>query len=373
MLLEPGVIRRALNREVERDFHLKPVARRNELTEILQCAQFRMHRIVAALGGADRVRASGIAFSRSRRVVAALAVGAADGVNGCEIDHVKTHRRDVRQSRDAILECAVLARNLSLAARNHLVPGAGARPRPVHHQWKQLRSRQVGAQLALRHGVFQFGGEERCGIAGLEKVLALLQDHGGRGLFAGLCLGEHARALDRIERKVSTCLLLEFEAVPPGGELVGPGLDRIDIASRLVRHERSAPAVVAVMGHRLAAPFPVALAPPQQRRRHNVMPVTIDIRPDFDGLSDDPLHRKAAAIDQRINILNMKSAAGRGALDSLSCFVHGDAIDMDMTSRFDCGKGDAANIYRKPLAGHWFPGNAGGTRELNTVILLPYL
>jgi hypothetical protein len=46
---------------------------------------------------------------------------------------------------------------------------------------------------------------------------------------------------------------------------------------------------------------------------------------------------------------------------------------MDMTSRFDCGKGDAANPYRKPLAGHWFPGNAGATRELNTVILLPHL
>ena len=201
----------------------------------------------------------------------------------------------------------------------------------------------------------------------------MLQDHGGRGLSAGLCLGEHARALDRIEGEVSTGLLLEFEAVPPGGEFVGPGLDRIDMASGLLRHERSDPAIVAVMGHRLAAPFPVTLAPPQQCRRHNIMPVTIDIRPDFDGLSDDPLHGKAAAIDQRINILNMKSAAGRGALDSLSCFVHGDAINMDMTSRFDCGKGDAANTYRKPLAGHWFPGNAGATRELNTVILLLHL
>ena len=103
------------------------------------------------------------------------------------------------------------------------------------------------------------------------------------------------------------------------------------------------------------------------------MPVTIDIRPDFDALAGDPLHGKAAAIDERINILNMKSAAGRGALDSLSCLVHGDAIDMDMTSRFDCGKGDAANTYRKPLAGHWFPGNAGDTGELNTVILLLHL
>ena len=55
----------------------------------------------------------------------------------------------------------------------------------------------------------------------------------------------------------------------------------------------------------------------------------------------------------------VESAAGRGALDSLNCFVHGDAIDMEMTSRFVCGKGDAPDPYRKPLAGHWFPGNAG--------------
>jgi hypothetical protein len=52
----------------------------------------------------------------------------------------------------------------------------------------------------------------------------------------------------------------------------------------------------------------------------------------------------------------MESAAVRGALDSLSCLVHGDAIDMEMTSRFDCGKGDAPDLYRKPFTGHWFPG-----------------
>jgi hypothetical protein len=40
----------------------------------------------------------------------------------------------------------------------------------------------------------------------------------------------------------------------------------------------------------------------------------------------------------------VESAAGCGALDSLSCFVHGDAIDMEKTSRFDCGKGDAPDI-----------------------------
>jgi hypothetical protein len=99
------------------------------------------------------------------------------------------------------------------------------------------------------------------------------------------------------------------------------------------------------------------------------MPVAINIGPDLDTLSDDALHRKAAAVDQRINVFNMENAADRGALDSLSCFVHGDAIDMEITSRFDCGKGDAPNLYRKPLGWHWFPGNARDALELNTAIL----
>ena len=103
------------------------------------------------------------------------------------------------------------------------------------------------------------------------------------------------------------------------------------------------------------------------------MPVAIDVGPDLDPLADDPLHREAAAVDQRIDILDMESAAGLGALDSLSCFVHGDAIDMETTSRFDCGKGDAPDLYRKPLAGHWFPGNAGVALELNTAILFLHL
>src|SRR3982074_2458237 len=208
----------------------------------------------------------------------------------------------------------------------------------------------------------QRSGEER--ITGLQIFLALPYDDSGRGVSADLSLRQHARAFDRVEGKVDAGFLLELESVPPGREFVGPGLDRIDVAPGLVRDERSAPGVVAVMAHRRAAPLPGPPATPDQRRAHHIVPVAIDIRPDLDALSNDTLHGKAAAVDERINIFNMKSAAGRGALDSLSCFVHGDAIDMEITSHFDCGKGDAPDIYRKPLAGHWFPGNAGDTQRV---------
>jgi hypothetical protein len=103
------------------------------------------------------------------------------------------------------------------------------------------------------------------------------------------------------------------------------------------------------------------------------VPIAIDIRPDVDALADDPLHWKATAVDQGVDIFDMESAANRGALDSLSCFVHGDAIVMEKTSRFVCGKRDVSDLYTKPFAGYWFPGNVGDGSELNTAILFLHL
>jgi hypothetical protein len=157
--------------------------------------------------------------------------------------------------------------------------------------------------------------------------------------------------------------------VPPGRKLVGPGLDGIDIASRLLRDERADPPVIAVVNHRRAAPFPIILETPDQRAVDLIMTVAVDIRPDFDAFAGDPLHGKAAAVDLRVDILDMKSAAGCSALDSLSGFVHGDATDMRKTPHFFCVKRDASVLYTKPLTGYWFPGNSSEDSELNTAIL----
>ena len=101
------------------------------------------------------------------------------------------------------------------------------------------------------------------------------------------------------------------------------------------------------MGHRLTVPFALALMAPDHGCGGDIVPVTIDIRPNLDGLADDSLDREAAAVNQRINILDMESAAG--TLDSLSCFVHGDAAtDMETTSRLRNGVPD---LYTKPLTG----------------------
>jgi len=230
------------------DFDIEQLARRDKAAEILQRAQFAMNRVVVAFGGSDGVGTVRIAFIGRHPIVAAIAVRLPNRVDRRDIDDVKSHCRDIRQPRHAVPESAVLAGRLALAARHHLVPGPGARPRPVGDEWKQLRTSQVGPQLALGHGVLQLVGQQRPRVAGLKKILALLQVDRGRGVSARLRLRKQARALNGIEGQVSTGFLLELESVPPGREFVGPGLDRIDMTSDLVRHEGSDPAVIAVMG-----------------------------------------------------------------------------------------------------------------------------
>ena len=119
---------------------------------------------------------------------------------------------------------------------------------------------------------------------------------------------------------------LSFEAAPPGGEFVGPGLDGIDIAAGLlggvkVPVQRSLPCKT----HRRALPVAVAFAPPQQRRGDHVVAVAKEVGPHLDRLADDAFDRETAAVDQRIDVFNVKRPADRGALNGLGCLIHGDA------------------------------------------------
>ena len=130
------MVGRALHGEIERDFHLVLLAGGDEIAKILQRAKFGVHRIVTALARTDRIGTPGIAFRRSHGVVAALAVGAADGMDRRQIDDVKAHARNVRQARDTVPERAVLAGRFRLATGHHLIPCTIPCPRPVGHQRK---------------------------------------------------------------------------------------------------------------------------------------------------------------------------------------------------------------------------------------------
>ncbi|MET0878152.1 MAG: hypothetical protein ABWY14_13505 [Tardiphaga sp.] len=75
------------------------------------------------------------------------------------------------------------------------------------------------------------------------------------------------------------------------------------------------------------------------------MAVAIEIREHLDRLIYDPLYREATTVDDRINVFDVEGANGDRFHD-LGSFVHSDAIDMRMSSRFELRKRDGAIIYK---------------------------
>ena len=77
MLLEPRVVGRGLDGEVERDVDAVLRRRGAQRPHVVVRPELGMHRVMAARRVADRPRAAGVARAGHERVVAALAVGAA--------------------------------------------------------------------------------------------------------------------------------------------------------------------------------------------------------------------------------------------------------------------------------------------------------
>ena len=187
-----------------------------------------MNGIVAALGGADRIGAAGIAGLGRQRVVAALAVGAADRMDRRQIEHVEAERRDLGQPTDAIVERAVAAGNAALAARHHFVPGARACDRSVGDQRIERAAGEVGADRPCC-GSSKLGRQQRICVAPLRNASWI------RRASARHC---RCRSLARSRRPSSISrhtsmpgLSLGQNIAPPGREHVGPGFDGIEVAA----------------------------------------------------------------------------------------------------------------------------------------------
>ena len=85
-------------------------------------------------------------------------------------------------------------------------------------------------------------------------------------------------------------------------------------------------------------------------------------------------HRGAAdaAVDGRPSGRNNEAGADQGAYGSPSLSVHGDAIDMELTSRFVKAGKETLYLVRKPLACHWFHREPSeGKRVVNLYPVLP--
>src|SRR5207248_11053507 len=92
----------------------------DDALELLNGAEPRVDRVVAAFFGADRPRAAGIAALRSQRVVPPFAVRLADGMDRREVHDVEAELLELRQHRPHAGEAAP-------RAREELVPRAEAR------------------------------------------------------------------------------------------------------------------------------------------------------------------------------------------------------------------------------------------------------
>ena len=258
------MVGRALHREVQGHLHPMVGAGGDEAAEIGERAELRMDGVVAAVRRADGVEAAGIAGVGGEGVVAALAVGAADRMDRGEIDHIEAERCDLGQARDAVVERAVAARNAALAARHHLVPGAGAGERPVGHQRHGGAAGEVGLLVGRgcgRNIVQQQPVERAC--VGVPTQLA---DQAGVGGVAGLEILQDLPPFQRFQADIEPGLALGQDVAPPGGENIGPGLDRIFVAARIGRREARGPAVVAVRLQGRAQPLAARSRPPQQIR-----------------------------------------------------------------------------------------------------------
>ena len=138
--------------------------------EIVERAELGMNGIVAARRGADGVWAAGIARLQRQCVVAALAIGVADGVDGGQIEHVEAERGDLRQPADAIIEATVDAGDATLAPRHHFVPGARPCPRSVGGEWIERTAGEVGA-IALADRSSKLSRQQRIGVRLAQRAL----------------------------------------------------------------------------------------------------------------------------------------------------------------------------------------------------------
>ena len=229
-----------LQREVESYLQPEGMGLRHECIKVLDGAQVRMDRVMAAFRTADRPGGSRIIRTRHQGVVGTLAELTADRMDRGDIGHVETHLGDVLEHRVAVVECAGsplpglrIARR-TLGAREELVPTGVQGPFAVDLDGVVDRRGRQPATAEAGHGSVQIGGHrdpvqlgER--PARLEARVGSLDDD---GLGVGAC---RPRAAQRVHEQIVTFGADQFEihagseldvcVVMPGVPVVGPGLD----------------------------------------------------------------------------------------------------------------------------------------------------
>ena len=297
------MVGRALDGEVERDLEAEGPRALDEAVEVVERAELRMHRGVAALRAADRPWAPGVAGRGGERVVASLAVRAPDRVDRRQVDDVEAHRRHALELRLRVLEG-------SAGAREELVPGGDARALAVgHHLVLALRPRRLRAVEVSAHQRGELG-------------IARPRDRRRRAGGAGDPLGELAeppvvapprarrRRADQVEPlpelagQILAGRVARAEVRQPRAEGLGERLEREDPARVGVEREGARPAVVVDVPHRRLAPLALVDPPVLQKRDEHVVAFLEDVGGDLQHAADLALDRIPATVDRGGDVLD---------------------------------------------------------------------
>ena len=295
-----------------------------------------MDRRVAAARVADRPRRAGIAGRRRERVVGALAVRQADRVDRRQVEDVEAELGELGD--DLLRRPRSRPRSAGRArTRRRSAPARGRRRRAsvrVHRR----RAAAVGVALDGREaarGRARPRGSASSSRRLRERALDALAVGALRARAGGLLEQHHA-----LRQLAGEVLLAGVDLAPqllaPGGERVGPGLDRPRVAAEPVDGRTSpaqrSPAIVRVDA-RASGSRPTCCEPGAQERttaRSDVVAVGEDVGADRDGVADGALGRVAAAVDHRRRAARSGCAAaavwrvfGRGHSLTLSPFRGG--------------------------------------------------
>jgi hypothetical protein len=174
VLLDPRMVGRALDGEVDGDLEAMVGRGGDQAAEAVEVAELGVERVVAALLRADRVGATGVVGRRCQRVVAALAIGPADRMDRREVEHVEAEVAHVRKAGDHVIEGAVAVGAAGLRAGEELVPGAELSALTVDEDGEgRVGLREVGALGAGVHQgsklvVHQEREAVRLGVGGVD-------------------------------------------------------------------------------------------------------------------------------------------------------------------------------------------------------------
>ena len=288
-----------------------------------------MNRLVAALPGPDGPGTPGVVRPRGGLVVRSLPVGAADRMDGRQIDHIEAHLGGVGEALLGIAEAAVSARLGRAGAREELVPRSRAGPLRLHPDLQRRRVVRGAAAVRIRCDAVaellrERQGHARCGGGVFrEKTGLLLQPGSVRRGSPPSCLAYQLGSLQELAPHLVPRLVLLGQPLPPGTESVHPGLDGVLAATEPLHRELGLPPVLGCFPHGDLQPRLVAgLADPHDCRKP-VVSLGEDPGRHGDRFTDHPFDREAPRVDPGLQFLDDDAGRGRrlplGVAQFFSC------------------------------------------------------